>query len=162
MFKLWHSPTSSDSAGLVTSQLFDQKTFYEAFLRDLHKCRNELVIESPFITTKRMYSLLPALEKLRKRGTKILINTRNPLEHEYSYRLQAEDAIASLQAIGARVLYTGGHHRKLVVLDRSILWEGSLNILSQNDTSEIMRRIKSQVLAQQMIDFLKIEQYLVQ
>jgi hypothetical protein len=162
MFKFLNSPFSYGSPDLITSQLFDQKTFYEALSRDLHRCRNEVVIESPFITTKRIRSLLPTFEKLRKRGIKILINTRDPLEHEYLYQLQAEDAIVRLQTLGIGVIYTGGHHRKLVVLDRCILWEGSLNILSQNDTSEIMRRIKSPVLAQQMIDFLKIEQYLVQ
>jgi phosphatidylserine/phosphatidylglycerophosphate/cardiolipin synthase-like enzyme len=162
MFSFLSSPSSSNSTDLITSQLFDQKTFYEALLRDLHRCRNELIIESPFITSKRIYSLLPTIEKLRKRRIKILVNTRDPLEHENSYRLQAEDAVARLQTLGVEVVYTGGHHRKLVLLDRSILWEGSLNILSQNDTSEIMRRIKSPVLAQQMIDFLKIEQYLVQ
>jgi len=162
MFRFLGFPSSSSPTDLITSQLFDQKTFYEALLRDLHRCRNELIIESPFITTKRIYSLLPTFEKLRRRRIKILVNTRDPLEHEYSYRLQAEDAVARLQTLGVEVVYTGGHHRKLVVLDRSILWEGSLNILSQNDTSEIMRRIKSPVLAQQMIDFLKIEQYLVQ
>ena len=34
----------------------------------------------------------------------------------------------------------GNHHRKLAILDRKVLWEGSLNILSQTRSREI--RIK--------------------
>lgn len=161
MFKFWNS-LKPDSNELITSSLFDQDTFYEAFLRDMRRCRNELIIESPFITTKRISALLPIIENLRKRRTKVVINTRHPEEHDGIYQFQAEDAIARLQAIGVTVLYTGGHHRKVVVLDRSILWEGSLNVLSQNDTCEIMRRIVSGTLAQQMVNFLRIEKYLVQ
>jgi hypothetical protein len=58
------------------------------------------------------------------------------------------------------VLYTAGHHRKLAILDRSILWEGSLNILSQNSSSEIMRRIQSAELAWQMAHFTKLDAHL--
>lgn len=161
MFKFWNPP-SPDASGLLTSGLFDQNTFYEAFLKDLHSCRSELIIESPFITTKRISAIFPKIERLRKRGIKIIINTRDPIEHEGIYQFQAEDAIARLQAIGVHVLYTGGHHRKIVILDKNILWEGSLNVLSQNDTCEMMRRIVSSELAQQMINFLHIEPHLVQ
>lgn len=41
------------------------------------------------------------------------------------------------------VLYTGAHRRKLAVIDRDILYEESLNMLSQKQGGEIMRRITS-------------------
>lgn len=34
---------------LHTSQLHNEKTFYRAFMRDLHSCTSEAIIESPFI-----------------------------------------------------------------------------------------------------------------
>ena len=74
-------------------------------------------------------------------------------------REEAHRAIASLQKRGIHVLFTGGHHRKLVVLDRSILYEGSLNVLSQNNSCEVMRRIESTQLAWQMIHFTGIDKY---
>jgi hypothetical protein len=61
--------------------------------------------------------------------------------------------------MGVLVLYTGGHHRKLAVLDKHILWEGSLNILSNNGTCEVMRRIESRELAEQMVRFLGLRQF---
>ena len=54
--------------------------------------------------------------------------------------IQAELAIHTLQELDVTVLMTVGHHRKIAIVD-DILYEGSLNILSQNDSCELMRRI---------------------
>lgn len=139
---------------MVTSKLYNQDTFYEAFLRDLRRCSHTLVIESPFITTKRMNTLLPLLIKLRRKGVRIVVNTRNPDEHDYEYKTQAVTAVQMMQEIGIEVLYTVKHHRKLAVIDDEILWEGSLNILSQNDSCEIMRRIDSPLITQDALRFI--------
>jgi hypothetical protein len=37
-----------------TTALHDEKTFYKAFLRDLDQATEEIIIESPFITSYRM------------------------------------------------------------------------------------------------------------
>ena len=138
------------------SALFDNNTFYKAFERDLRCARQSVIIESPFITRRRMEHLLPILKKLRHKGVRIVVNTRNPEEHNEEYAIQAEDAVASMQDIGIKVLYTVKHHRKLAIIDEEVLWEGSLNILSQGDSCEIMRRTVSNSLAWQMICFTKL------
>lgn len=146
--------------GLAASLLFNERTFYTQFRRDLERAKSEIVIESPFMTGRRIKSLLPSLRLAVRRGVKVTINTREPNEHEGRLRLEAEWAIAALQASGIKVLLTGGHHRKLAIIDRKILWEGSHNILSQNDSCEIMRRIKSEELAEQMVSFIGLTHYL--
>jgi hypothetical protein len=148
---------SVSNPGLAESKLFDQDTFYPAFLSDLKHCKSEVIIESPFITTRRINMLLPEFEKLRRRGVRIIINTRDPREHEDYLKLEAESSIAALQDLDVQILFTGGHHRKLAILDRTTLYEGSLNILSQNDSCEIMRRIKSRELTWQMYCFAGLD-----
>jgi len=155
MFKL---PSPRKPAQFASS-LYDQDSFYAAFQRDLKSCTKELIIESPFVTSRRVRALLPILDRLRKRGVKIIINTRSPEEHEGVYRAQATKAVALFQALGIVVLYTAGHHRKLAIIDRTITWEGSLNILSQNDSCEIMRRLHSSTLAEELIGFIKLNIY---
>lgn len=147
------------SNDLATSQLYNEQTFYPTFERDLACCRNEAVIESPFLTSNRVASLLPIFVKMRSRNIKIVVNTRHPSEHNAPYDRQAWDAIEQMQDLGVEVLFTGGHHRKLAIFDRQILWEGSLNILSQNDSCEIMRRMESSELATQMLSFTKLDRY---
>ncbi|HVI69272.1 MAG TPA: phospholipase D-like domain-containing protein [Magnetospirillaceae bacterium] len=142
---------------LLTSRLFNERNFYYSFMNDLKRCTDEVIIESPFVTSSRMAKLLPVLRQLRRHGVKITVNTRDPSEHQFPWSYQAREAIRELQQMGVRVLYTGGHHRKLAMLDGRILWEGSLNILSNNGTCEVMRRIESKELAEQMVRFLGLK-----
>jgi len=156
MFKLLRQP-SIDPADLLTSQLYDEVAFYNAFLKDLSNCMNEAIIESPFLTNRRVVMLLPTLQKLKSRHVRVVINTRDPNEHDNYLRSEATQAMATLQHAGIHVIFTESHHRKLAILDRSILWEGSLNILSQNDSREMMRRVESTKLAWQMVHFTKLD-----
>jgi len=144
---------------LLSSRLFNERSFYYTFVNDLKRCNDELIVESPFVTSSRMAKLLPVLRQLRRRGVRITVNTRDPSDHEFPWSYQAREAIRELQQMGVRVLYTGGHHRKLAVLDRRILWEGSLNILSNNGTCEVMRRIESKELAEEMVRFLGLRKF---
>jgi hypothetical protein len=75
-----HFKTSSPD--LVTSQLHNEHMFFRAFMRDLDSCMNEAVIESPFITSNRVASLLPIFNKMRSRKVNIVVNTRHPAEHQ--------------------------------------------------------------------------------
>ncbi len=150
----------SNFDNMLSSRLFDQNSFYQAFIDDLNKAKNEVIIESPFITAKRMAIVLPLLSKLTKRGVRVVVNTKPLDEHEFNYRIQAKQAIDDLQVLGILVLFTNGHHRKLAIIDKCITWEGSLNVLSQNDSCEVMRRMYSEQLANQMISFLHLEKFL--
>lgn len=144
---------------LPSSILYDQETFWRSFVKDISCAQEQLIIESPFITSKRTSMLLPILEKLSKRGVQIIINTRNPIEHEGTYREQAIDAIERFQSLGVTVLYTVGHHRKLAIVDTEVIWEGSLNILSFSDSCEIMRRITSEEEARSLVNFIKLDKH---
>ncbi len=154
MFSLFRQSSQND---LVSSSLFDETTFYQKFINDLRRCEKEVIIESPYITNSRAQLLRPIFQNLVNRGVKVYIITRNPLEHEESLEVQAEGEIAELEIMGVQVLMcSGNHHRKLAILDRKILWEGSLNILSQTRSREIMRRIEGDRLAKEMFKFLNL------
>lgn len=145
---------------LVNSKLFNQSTFYPAFARDLGACSREVVIESPFLTMRRTSVLLPLFRMLKSRAVRVVINTRDPREQDGLMRSEAERSLNALRNLGVIILLTGGHHRKLAILDRRVLWEGSLNILSQGDSCEVMRRIESASLAEQMVAFTKLAKFL--
>lgn len=143
-----------------SSRLYNQDTFDIHFLRDVRKARRSVVIESPFIRLARVEQLLPMFKDLTHCGVKIIINTRRPDEHDMQYRMQAITAIQSLQEIGVEILFTTKHHRKLAIIDREIIYEGSLNILSYYDSCEIMRRITSKIEAEVLIDFIKLNKFM--
>ncbi len=106
-----------------------------------------------------MELLYPVFEELISKGIPVTILTRDPIEHEDEYlRNHATNEILYSIELGINIiLLKGYHHRKLAFLDKNILWEGSLNILSQGKSKEIMRRIEGKEIVKQMFKFLKLE-----
>jgi len=104
-----------------------------------------------------MQTFYPIFKTILDRGIKIHIITRDPIEHNEEYRYQATEEILHCAEIGINVvLLTGYHHRKIAIIDRAMLWEGSLNILSQINSLEVMRRINEKGIAREMFNFLKL------
>lgn len=146
---------------MIKTSLHNEKTFFSKFLTDLENSQNEVIIESPFITIARMKTFWPVFRRLLARGVKIYIVTRDPREHTDGYDDQSEVEIQEFEAVGIQVLLcTGNHHRKLAIIDRNILWEGSLNILSQAKRREFMRRLEDGGFAVDLFNFIGYEKYL--
>ena len=135
-------------------QLFDDETFYLSFLPDLVHAKNEIYIESPYITIRKTRMLLLYFRNAIRRQVKIVIVTRFPQEHDKTLEIQTKESVKLLKDVGITVIYYGKLHRKIAIIDRRILWEGSLNILSQVYSAEIMRRIDNREQTEQIIDFL--------
>ena len=143
---------------LTSSSLYDQSTFYDRFYKDLRGAKRRVVIESPFITQRRSTPLFTTISKLKKRRVEVIVNTKPIEEHDSQYHDQVAAVVEMLQARGVRVLFTNGHHRKIAIID-DILYEGSLNILSQNDSCELMRRIDDASSVQEMLRFIRLEKW---
>jgi|GEM_PF-1962859 len=75
----------SISADIAASKLYDETSFYKAFIKDLSKCHKEVIIESPYITSRRLNDILPLLKKLKSQSVKIAIITKDPREHDKEY-----------------------------------------------------------------------------
>ena len=146
---------------MIKTSLHDEKTFYLHFLSDLEQSQSEVIIESPFITIARMKTFWPVFRRLVARGVKVYVVTRDPREHTNGYDDQYEVEIQEFEAVGIQVLMcTGNHHRKLAIIDRKVLWEGSLNILSQAKSREFMRRLEDGGFAVDLFNFIGYEKYM--
>lgn len=139
------------------ADLYDQTQFYQKLTKDLMKTKAEVIIESPFITKTRLTKLLPLLTELKSNRIKVIINTRDPNEHDGFMKPDAQHALSSLLELGIQAIFTKNLHRKLVILDRTTVWEGSLNVLSQNNSQELMRRTESVPLAWRLIRFIDLD-----
>jgi HKD family nuclease len=80
------------ASSMVDSSLYDQETFYYQFFKDLQQAKEEIVIESPFLTMRRVKLMLPMLVRAQNSGVSIVINTRDPIEQEGRMRLEAEQS----------------------------------------------------------------------
>lgn len=144
-----------------SSALYDENSFFSAFINDICRCEKELIIESPYITTERMKMFRKPFWRLLNKGIKIFVVTRDPREHSEFMIDQSEQEIEWFEEQGIHTLLcTGNHHRKLAIIDRQVLWEGSLNILSHTRSREIMRRLEGGHAAEDMFSYLQFEKFI--
>lgn len=77
----------------TSSILTDEKSFYYRFSQDLLEAKQEVIIESPYVTISRLRSLKPVFELLIERGVTIFIFTKPPEEQNEVMSKQSEAGI---------------------------------------------------------------------
>ena len=150
--------SQSSSHRTADAILSDENTFYYRFERDLAQAKHEVIIESPFITVPKLRALKSSFESLMKRNIVVFVITRHPEEHDSFMAQQAEAGIQYFEKIGVQVFMSKTHHRKLAMIDRRIVWKGSLNILSHKNSRELMEREDDEAKAKTLFTFLKYDQ----
>jgi phosphatidylserine/phosphatidylglycerophosphate/cardiolipin synthase-like enzyme len=146
-----------------TNKLFNEKTFYRAFVNDILEAKKEVIIYSPFVTKFRAEFFKQTIERLRKRNIEIFIFTRPIEEYDSLMQPQIQRALERYEDLGVCVFsLKGSIHEKVAIIDREILWEGSLNILSQRASREIMRRISGENTAMQVMSYLGLNKMLAE
>ncbi len=133
---------------------FTEGTFYPAFLKDLARARESIVIFSPFATGDGTARWVDSLRAALARGIKVRILTRPPEEFGGSSSDEVAELVQALRDLGVTVDLRARMHEKIAILDGRILWHGSLNILSHRDTHESMLRLESPAACQQLSRFL--------
>lgn len=147
--------TLPDSGGSI---LFDERCFYDAFASDISSARHSVIIESPYLTERRAVQFAKLIARKVNEGVRISIYTRHPSHHTSNLESQSWIACRILKDAGARVyLCDDMRHRKIAIIDTATLWEGSLNILSQNDSLELMRRTICETQARYVTKLLNIK-----
>ncbi len=150
--------TKSPDSQTTSYILADETSFYYKFEKDLREARQEVIIESPFMTVPKLRSLKSSFESLINRGVRVYVITRHPEEHDSYMVEQSEAGIRFFEKIGVQVLMNKTHHRKIAMIDRRIVWKGSLNILSHHNSREFMEREDDQAKATALFSFLKYDQ----
>lgn len=133
---------------------FTEGTFYPAFLQDLGRARESIVIFSPFATGPGTGRWVEPLRASIARGVRVRILTRPPDEAGGGGTDQVLELVRSLRALGVAVDLRARMHEKIAILDGRILWHGSLNVLSHRDTHESMLRIESPAACNQLARFV--------
>jgi phosphatidylserine/phosphatidylglycerophosphate/cardiolipin synthase-like enzyme len=156
MFRITRKQQAIDSSVLLNSKLFDESSFYDAFAEDLSSARQSVLVECPYLTERRVLQFSKLLKRKVNEGVSITIFTRNPKHHDSVLEVQAWKALEILKDCSVRAFMCDDmRHRKLAIIDDEVLWEGSLNIFSQSESCEIMRRTSSEALCNQMRMFIK-------
>jgi hypothetical protein len=132
-------------------------SFLDAFRSDLAESSEQVTIFSPFLSPNRAIHYYPAFQALAARHVVIDVYARPKMEQPSTLRDSFDTVERGLMRAGVKFHTRPTMHEKVGVIDRAILWHGSLNILSHNDTRESMLRIESPDVVREVMEGLGIQ-----
>lgn len=132
--------------------IYDGKSFYSVYWKDLEQARREILIVSPFLRTGRITQLGAVLSKIAFNGVSVVVLTRPPEDFGEKDRVAAAQGIAMLESYGVQVRFRSDFHQKFTLIDQSIVWYGSINFLSFGKADESIMRFESTEIAGQLMD----------
>ena len=125
------------------SVIFNGQTYKSEFFKDLSQTKNSVVISATKLWFAKHSSVLGKLKELSARGVEVVILIRSDLEKE-----------EKLKETGAAVKTDGSLAVDAAIIDKSLIWYGSVNYLGYNTDENNAIRIYDSKLAENILEAL--------
>ena len=132
--------------------IYDGKTFYPVFCRDVEITQNEILIVSPFMRKARLTQMLKMLSPLIMNKVAVTVVTRPPEDFKDKNKQIVIECSEQLKQYGVKVIYKSDFHQKFAIIDQSVVWYGSVNFLSFGTHEESIMRFENSDVAHQLMD----------
>ena len=137
-----------------TNVIFDEKSFQPFFSNDLASAAKEIIIVSPFLRMSRVKQMMQFLSPALMNGATVTVVTRPPEDYKGAFGKNAADVSRYLGDSNIKVVCKSKIHQKYAVIDRRIVWYGSINFLSFGFGEESVMRLESYEIADELIGTL--------
>lgn len=124
--------------------------FLERFRADISGAEREVIVLSPFLSKNRASQYYAAFAATVGRGVNVTVYARPKWEQPGTLVDHFNPVKRRLEAAGVAFATRQGMHEKVGLIDRAVLWHGSLNPLSHSRTRESMLRIESAAVADEV------------
>ncbi|MDR1589642.1 MAG: DEAD/DEAH box helicase family protein [Oscillospiraceae bacterium] len=142
------SAVSDEKIGII----FDGKNFYAPFSQDISGIAREALIISPFMKRARVAGMLKLLAEPLSQKAMITIITRPPENYKLSDQPEIAALISELKEAGVAAITKNNIYQKYAVLDKAVVWYGSINFLSFGRSEESIMRFENADIAGELID----------
>jgi hypothetical protein len=141
---------------IVTNSIFGSDNYREPFEKDILSAGKSIVISSPFLGSRRTNWLIDQAENLQTRGVMINVLSLSPDHYpeggrEY-HREHHADLLQNLRGAGIHILMSPRCYERFAIIDQSIVWYGSMNLLSNAKEDDNLMRIISPSIAQELLE----------
>ncbi len=142
----------STDVGVSPELIYDGKSFYSVFCKDIEFAENEIIIVSPFMRKSRVTQVLKVLLPAAMNNVSITIVTRPPEDFKDKNKQIVIDGSEQLKRYGIKVLYKSNFYQKFAIIDQFAVWYGSVNFLSFGTNEESIMRFENSDVARQLMD----------
>ncbi|SFK78343.1 hypothetical protein SAMN05216357_10625 [Porphyromonadaceae bacterium KH3CP3RA] len=138
---------SDPSKCLLTGKnvIFTGKDFQTEYLTDLSQARQSVIIASPKLWLSKRSQILEMLKELITRGVEVAVFVKHPSD---------KDALLLSISIGARIIVKEGLSMHTTIINKSLVWYGSVNYLGYNTGDDNAIKLIDSSMAEEMIGLL--------
>jgi len=130
--------------------IFDLDSYEPVYLRDLREAREEIVISSQTLNTHKVNQLIRLSEE--RPELKITVVTWAPEVYRYGRDEVRIELMNRLKAAGFKLLTVEDNCERFAIIDRDIVWYGSMNLLSKADVEDNLMRVVDREIAAELLE----------
>ena len=147
-YKIKGDISDSENTGLI----FNEENFISEFSKDISNATQEIIISSPFITMRKTSKILDLLEKNFNNNADIFIFTKPANEYKEVERPKIQKIHELISNSKVHLILKPGIYKKFALIDKSIVWFGSINILGYGQTHESIIRFFNREVGAELND----------
>ena len=141
----------------VVNSIFDSQNYFDIFEKDVVSASKSIVISSPSFSFKKVNWLCAESEHLQLRGVSVVVLTLDPEDYPEDGRDQHKSHIEHLVSSGANVIPRHKYRERFAIIDKSLVWYGSMTLLSNEKEDDSLMRINNPAVAEELLEFAFLE-----
>ena len=136
---------------------YDSETYSEAFRTDIINAKSEVIISSPYVSNTGSERLLREYANMLNKGTTISLITYPSFKYSDDIKAKIENIHNKIKMSGINVMFADYIPSRYVVIDKEILWYGSMNFVSNIKEEDDEMRIVNKSVAKALVEERPIE-----
>ena len=135
-----------------TDAIYDIDNYADVFWKDLDAARESVIVSSPRLNTQKVNHMISAMEKQQELGVKVTVVTWRPDAYAYGREEARMQLLERLRRSGVEIRLVEESCEHFAVIDKEIVWYGSVNLLSKEDAEDNLMRVCSKEIADQLLE----------
>lgn len=148
-YDIWAGNTvEKQNAGAI----FDVDTYGEVYRKDLLTANKEIIIASPVISGPKIEALIQLLKDQQEKGIRIRIVTWEADRYGFGDSAYWMELQERMRANGFEINHVEDYCQHYCIVDREVVWYGSMNFLGKEDSEDNLMRVCSKEIAAELLE----------
>lgn len=139
------------SEKLDTNSIYDVDNYYDVYRQDLLDANEEIIISSPIISGNKVDELIKLLQEKQESGISVKVVTWKPDMYGFGDSEYWMELHERLRNNGFEMNLVEDYCQHYCVVDRQVVWYGSLNFLGKEDAEDNLMRVISREIATELM-----------
>ena len=132
--------------------IFDIDSYIEPFHRDLINAKKDIIISSPWLRAGKIKEIIRLLQSVQERGVRVIILTWKMDSEKYGSSDARAYLLDELRNAGFYLRLLEDLVEHFSIIDKKILWYGSVNFLGKEDVEDNLMRVINPKAAEELLE----------